>query len=160
MARITGLQPGLFSVVRSVASGLGAGSLIVADSGTLSDANYPVAQGLNCRGYETIFVGCEITAGTNPTMTLGPLFRDDEAADQQRWKKLLVGAPDGVTAVAAASVASQVTTALAPFLTMHEIRVYGHPLVFIQITAVTNATSTDGWKILAMPGRVRPALNR
>lgn len=155
MTRPAGLQQGLISVIRSAASGV-----IVADSATLSDANYPIAQGLNCRGYETIFVGVEITAGTNPTMTLGPLFRDEEAADQQKWKKLLVGAPDGVTAVAAGSVATQVTTALAPFLTMHELRVYGHSLVYIQITAVTNGTSTDGWKILAMPGRVRAALNR
>lgn len=148
------LVQGEIATVRS------ASAAIAADSATLTDANYPVASGLNCRGYETIFVGVEITAGSSPTATLAPLFRDGEAADGQRWKKLLVGAADGVSLVAAASVASQVTTALAPGLTMHELRVYGHPLVYLQISAVANESGTTAWKILAMPGRLRFAINR
>lgn len=127
-----------------------ASTLIAAESSTLTDANFPVAQALDCAGFDTIWLGVEITAGTAPTMTLEVLVRDDDAADGARWKKLLVGSADGVTAAAAAS---QKTSALdgASFV---EVRVYGRK-VMLRIDAVTNAASTTAWKILAMPGKTR-----
>jgi len=99
--------------------------LIAAESSTLTDANFPVAQALDCAGFDTIWVGVEITAGTNPTMTIEVLVRDDDAADGARWKKLLVGSPDGVTAAAAAS---QKTSAL-DGTSFAECKVYGRKVM-------------------------------
>jgi hypothetical protein len=146
MARQTDFASGSIFTARS------ATATIAADNATLSDANYPVAQAINCSAFDTIFVGCEITGGSSPTMTIGPLFRDADAADEKRWKKLLVGSPEGVTA---ASAASLTTGALAPDTTMAELKVFGHSSVFLQITAITNATNTTAWKILVMGGRLR-----
>jgi hypothetical protein len=150
MARVTGINSlGQLATVRS------ATALIAADNATLTDANIPPASAFSCIGLESIFVGVEIVGGSSPTMTIEPLFRDADAADGVRWKRLLVGAPPGVTL---ASAAVQATPALAPDVQLYELRVYGHPLVFLRISAVANATSTTAWKILAMPGLLRQRL--
>ncbi len=146
MSRATGLVRGQTAVARSAAA------LIVADSGTLTDTNIPPAQGLDCTGYDTILVGVEITAGSGPTMTLEALFRDADAADGARWGRYSLGAAPGVTLGA---LASEKTPALASNIAWAELRVFGHPLVFLRIDAVANATSTTAWKILARPGRIR-----
>lgn len=152
MARATGLVEGAqrltsFTIARS------ASALIAADSSTLTDANIPLASAIDCSGYDTILVGAEITGGTNPTMTVEPLFRDSEAADGSRWKRIQLGAPPGVTATA---LATQNTGALAQISDFVEIRVFGHPSVFLRISAVANAASTTAWQILVRPGAVRP----
>lgn len=148
MARVNGINfNGQFGVVRSAAS------IIVADSATLTDANIPPTQGFSCVGMDTIFVACEITAGSSPTMTIEPLFRDPDAADGNRWKRLLVGSPPGVTL---ATAAVQSTGALPTDTQGYELRVYGWPLVFLRVSAVTNPGSTTAWNILAMPGKLRP----
>ncbi len=147
MARNSGsLRTGETTVARS------ATAVIAADSATLTDANIPAAQALDCSGFDTILVGVEITAGTSPTMTIEALFRDADAADGSRWGRLLLGAPPGVTATA---LANETTTALAPNANFVELRVFGHPSVFLRTTAVANATNTTAWKILVRPGRVR-----
>lgn len=147
MARKTGqLRTGETTVVRS------ASAIIAADSATLTDANFPVAQALDCTGFDTILVGVEITAGTNPSMTLEALFRDADAADGSRWGRMLLGAAPGVTATA---LANETTAALASNVAWCELRVFGHPSVMLRITAVANAASTTAWKILARPGQVR-----
>lgn len=144
MARPLGLNTnGQIGTVRS------ATALLAADSATLTDANIDPTLGFSCVGLESIFVGCEITGGSSPTMTIEPLFRDADAADGARWKRLLVGAPAGVTLTAAAV---QATPAMAPDVQLYELRVYGWSLVYLRITAVANPTSTTAWKILAMPG--------
>lgn len=147
MARTNGLNSnGQFGIVRSAAS------IIVADSVTLTDANIPPAQGFSCVGMDTIFVACEVTGGSSPTMTIEPLFRDPDAADGNRWKRLLVGAPPGVTLAAAAA---QSTGALPTDTQGYELRVYGWPLVFLRVSAVANTGSTTAWNILAIPGKLR-----
>src|SRR5688572_27523259 len=123
MARATALHPTKITEVRTI---VGA---IAAESATLSDANYPVANAINCARFDTIWVNVEIAAGTNPTATLEVLIRDEDAADGARWKRMLVGAPPGVTLAAAAS---QKTTALTG-AAFYEVRVEGRSLVQLRI---------------------------
>lgn len=146
MARPTGLQPGRFGIARS------ATALIVADNATLTDANIPPAQGINCHGLDSIFVTCDITGGASPTLTVEPLFYDIDAADGSRWRRLSLGALPGVTA---AAVAIQTPVALTPLTTAVEFQTFGHTNVFLRITAVANPGSTTAWSILVMPGRIR-----
>lgn len=155
MARLTALAEGItladaFGVARDIAG------TIAADSATLTDANIPPASAIDCGGFDTILVAVEITAGTNPTATIEPLFRDSEAPDGTRWVRPLLGAPPGVTLAAAAG---QSTGALANGQAF-ELRVFGHPKVFLRVSAVANATSTTNMKILVKPGRVRPPSRR
>lgn len=126
--------------------------VIAADSATLSDANFPVAQAIGCQGYDTILVGVEIDGGASPTCTVEALFRDGEAADGSRWKRIQLGAPDGVTATA---LAVQTTPALTSNGDMVELRVFGRPLVMLRRTAVTNSATTTAMRILVAPGRKR-----
>ena len=150
-ARKTTFQSGCVYVARSGAT------TIATDSGTLSDANIPPANGLDCFGYDTIFVGVDITGGSSPTMTIEPLFRDSsDAADGSRWFRIKCGVPDGVTPAAAANLD---TGALAPNANYTELRVFGCRNVFLYIKAVGSATSTTAWKILVMPGKVRDTSN-
>jgi len=127
--------------------------VIAADNTTLSDANILPASGFSCAGYDSIFIGVEIDAGTNPTADIELLFRDAEAPDNLRWKRFLLGARDGITAIGA--LASEKTGALASNVNFVEMRCFGHYLVFPRIDAVTNATSTTAIRILAYPGRTR-----
>jgi hypothetical protein len=149
MARPGGLHPSLLAAAR-VKSGV-----IAADSATLTDANIPPASAFDCRGYQTIWLGVEIAGGTNPTATIEVLVRDEEAADGARWKRLLVGSPDGVTLGSAASAKTPTLDGTSLF----EVRVEGRQ-VFLRIDAVTNSGSTTGITILAMPGKPRADLNR
>jgi hypothetical protein len=147
MARpVRQLSHGQWTEVRS------ATAAIAADSGTLTDANIPPAQALDCWGFDSIFVAVEITGGASPTMTVEALFRDADAADGSRWERLMLGARDGVTA---AALANENTGALAPNANPVELRVFGARSVFLRITAVANAGSTTAWKIIAMPGKKR-----
>lgn len=145
MARKSGLYVGEIGIVRSGAA------IIAADSATLTDANIDPTKGLNCSGLDSIFLGVEIDAGASPTMTVELLFRDGNAVDGSRWKRLLMGARDGVTlgALAAEDSGALDGTKLV------EMRCWGYALVFPRITAVTNPGSTTGWRILAMPGKPR-----
>ena len=132
-------------------------SAIAADNSTLSDTNIDPTLGLDCFGYDTIFVGTEITGGSAPTMTIEPLFRDStDAADEKRWFRIKCGVTDGVTLAAAAN---QSTGALASNADFTEIKVFGCRSVFLRVSAVANATSTTAWKILVMPGKVRDTAN-
>lgn len=126
--------------------------VIAADSATLTDANIAPASAIDCTGYDTVFVSCDITGGSSPTMTIEPLFRDPDAADGSRWRRLLVGSPEGVTAAAAAA---QSTGALAPQANMVEIKVFGWPSVFFRVSAVANSGSTTASAVLVLPGRKR-----
>ncbi len=117
-------------------------AVIAADNATLTDVNIPVAQAIDCRGLESIFVTVAITAGSSPGMTIEALFRDGNAADGSRWVRVYAG-----SAVVA-------TTSLTPGVSQ-EITVHGHSSVFLRVTAVANATSTTAWKILARPGQRR-----
>ena len=148
MARKHGLRP-----LGELAAGYARdeAATIAADNSTLSDANYPVAKAINCKGFDTILVGAEIVGGASPTITFEALFRDAEAADGSRWKRFLLGAKDGITA--AASPAAEDTGALGNNSDFAELRVYGHELVFLRAKAVANAAGTTAWKCLVMPGR-------
>lgn len=146
MARKIALYTGEVATLRSAAA------LIAADSATLTDANIPPANAIDCTGLDSIFVGVEITGGASPTMTLEALYRDSEAADGARWKRLLLGARDGVTL---AALAAEDTGAL-DGTSLVELRTFGFRYVFLRIKAVANAGSTTAWKILGMPGRTRP----
>ncbi len=154
MARPTFLMPGQWALVRSTSG------VIAADSTTFTDANFPVASAFDATGYDSVFLCCEIDAGTNPTLTVELMYRDPDALDGQRWKKLLLGVQPGVTAAAAAAITSGALTpgvGSTVIATVVELRTYGHSLVFPRITAVANATSTTAARILALPGAIRPA---
>lgn len=139
MARPVALANALTTVtlVRAIAG------VIAADNVSLIDANYPVASALNCTGFQTIWLGVEIAAGTNPTSTLEVLVRDDDAADGSRWKRLnLAGTVQATPALSNGQFA--------------EVRVEGRT-VFVRVTAVGAATSTTSQNILAFPGQPRAA---
>lgn len=152
MARPIGFAEGS-SYAHSMCVAREATGVIAADNASLTDANIPLAGAIDCSGYDTIFVGVEIVAGSSPTMTVEPLFRDTDGPDGFRWRRRLVGAPPGITV--AGSLASQSTGALAPGGGLVELRVDGSPAVFLRTSAVANATSTTSWKILVSPGAVR-----
>ncbi|HEY1956706.1 MAG TPA: hypothetical protein VGH28_13895 [Polyangiaceae bacterium] len=140
---VAGFARGTFGVARS--------ALTAADSATLTDANIPVAQALDCRGFDTIWVGVEFTAGTSPTATFEALMRDSNAPDGLRWKRMLLGSVDGVTAVASAAA---LTTGALDGTAAYELRVDGQKNVFIRCTAVTGTpTSFD---VLVAQGKARP----
>jgi len=142
MARNTGLYTGAVTTLRS------ATALIAAESATLSDANYPVAQAIDCTGFDTLLVGVEVTAGTNPTMTIEALVRDGEASDGARWKRMTSGlAFEGTPTVG--------DTGELDGTAFVELAVFGAKYVMLRIKAVTNAASTTAWKILGTPGRTR-----
>ncbi len=150
MARKTGLRTGELTVLRELAAGV-----IAAQSTTLTDANYPPAAAVDCSGLDTVLVGVEIDGGTNPTATVEALFYDPEAADGHRWRRMMLGAPPGVTP---AALANENTGALAftvNALQLVELRVFGHSKVYFRVSAVGASGSTTGGRILGMPGRVR-----
>jgi hypothetical protein len=147
-------RPGSLSASRFAEARVKAGA-IAADSATLTDANLPPAEAFDCRGYQTVWIGVEITGGTNSTATVEVLVRDEDAPDGARWKRLLVGAPEGVTATSAASA----KTPALDGTSLYEVRVEGRR-VFFRIDAVTNSAGTTGLKVLAMPGKPRADLNR
>lgn len=147
MARKTNLRPGFEPCVVREAT-----AVIAAESATLSDANYPVAQALSCEGFDSIFVGVEITGGSSPTMTIEALFRDAEAVDGARWKRVLLGAKEGITPIA--TPVAEDTGAL-DGTAFVELRVFGAKQVMLRVKAVANSGSTTAWKILAAAGRTR-----
>jgi hypothetical protein len=150
-ARKTTFGSGYVYVARSVTGA------IAAENSTLSDANYDPTTGLDCYGYDTIFVGVEITAGSSPTITIEPLFRDSsDAPDGGRWVRIKCGVTDGVTLAGAANLD---TGALASNADFTELKVFGCRRVFLRAKAVANATNTTAWKVLVMPGKVRDTTN-
>lgn len=147
MARKTGcIRTGETTELRAIAGA------IAADSATLSDANFPIANAINCEGYESIFVGLEIAVPGTATMTIEALFGDPDAATDLKWSRTLLGAEPGVTVGA---LAGETTGALLSGSQFAELRVFGHRYVFLRVTAVTNAGGTTSSKILGRPGRVR-----
>lgn len=147
MSRSEGLRPGASPGIARSAT-----AVIAAENATLNDANYPVAQALNCEGFDSIFVGVEVTGGASPTMTIEVLVRDEEAADGARWKRILLGAKEGITPIAA-PVAED--TGALDGTAFVELRVFGAKKVMLRIKAVANAAGTTAWKILVFGGRVR-----
>ena len=147
--RTTGFRSGVTFAARSAATA------IAADNASLVDANYDPTKGIDCFGYDTIFVGVDITGGTSPTATIEPLFRDSsDAPDGGRWFRIKCGVPEGVTPAAAANLT---TGALTPNADFQELKVFGCRDVFLRISAVGGTTgTTTAWKILIMPGKVRP----
>jgi len=137
-------------------TGVARAGVTAADSATLTDANIPPAQAIDCRGLDTIYVGVEFTGGTGPTATFEILYRDPVVgtnttpADGARWKRKLLGAPNGVTTIAAP--AAQTTGAL-DGTALSEQRVDGRSQVFIRCTNVTG--SPTSFDILVMPGARR-----
>jgi hypothetical protein len=156
MARPTGFNWAVSDYAQGCSARSVAGT-IAADAATLTDTFIAPTLAISCQMFDTIFVGAEISGGTAPALTVEPLFYDKEAADGSRWKRIAVGALPGVDPVA--SSASQ-TVSLASNATMAELMVFGHPQVFLRVTAVTNATATAGYTVVAMPGRVRPSFDK
>lgn len=150
MARKNGLRVGFEPGVAREAT-----ALLAAENAALTDANYPVSAAIDCSGFDSIFVGAEITGGAGPTLTVEALFRDGEAADGSRWKRVLLGAKEGITA--AASPAAEDTGALGASSDFSELRVFGAKQVMLRIKAVANAAGTTAWKILVCGGKTRNA---
>lgn len=138
MARPVNLttDPTRVSAVRTVT-----GAPIVAESATLTDANFSptintsTGGAINCRGLKTIWVGVELTGGTS--VKLDTLFRDADAADGARWHRM---APDGSV------IFNQPTLNGTEFV---ELRVDGC-LIFPRLATVTGAVTNA--VILARPG--------
>lgn len=149
-----GFKPGTFAVPRAKATA------IAAENATLSDANFPTSDALNCTGLDSIFVAVEITGGTSPTANFEPLFRDEDAPDGEKWKRFPIGAREGITAIA--SPAAEATGLLTPGVTVAELRVFGCSMVMLRVTATGGTVNTTtGWCVLAAPGRARtPSPNR
>lgn len=148
MARKTGcLRTGETTIARSAAS------ILVADAAAGTDAATPPAQALDCSGFDTIFVGLEVTVPGTSTSTVEPYFYDPDAPDGSRWSKALLGAAPGVTLGA---LAAEVTPALpGTGASYAELRVNGHSKVFLRLATVANAVGTTAWKILVRPGKIR-----
>jgi uncharacterized Zn-finger protein len=156
MARGTG---GFVHAVSDYGQGIGArvvAGTIAADAATLTDAFIAPTLAISCQQYDTIFVTAEIAGGTAPSVTVEPLFYDKEAADGSRWKRLMVGALPGVPS----TVASVQSAVLVNNATMVEMQTFGHPKVFLRVSAVANAPATTGYTVVAMPGRVRPNFDK
>ena len=82
----------VYSVVRSLVAPVSAGG----DPVALTDASYDPAEALSAQGFETILVGVEVVNGTGQeTVVVEPLFYDVGATDGSRWRRRLVGAPEG-----------------------------------------------------------------
>lgn len=124
-----------------------AGVTAVDPAAPFTDANYPAASGICCKGFDTIYVGVEFVGGATPTATFEILQRDPDAADGLRWKTMLVGANAGITAIAAPT--SLATPAL-DGTAMAELRVDGRQLVYIRCKAVTGAPTS--FSVLATGG--------
>lgn len=155
MARLTALAEGI-TLSTSWATARETSGVIAADNSTLTDANIDPTLAIDCGGWDTILVSLEITGGTNPGATFEALFRDAEAPNGERWKRILLGAAPGVTLTA---LAAPTTGALVAGQAA-ELRVFGHPLVFLRVTAVANATSTTAMKILVRGGTPRAPTRR
>lgn len=149
MARPTGISISQLSDLRTVTA---------ADNATLTDANIPTAQAIDCSGFDTILVGVEFTAGTTPTATVEALFRDADAADGARWKRVLLGAKPGITAVAAPGAAED--TGALDGTALSELLVFGRKLVFLRVKAITGTPTNV--HVLVTGGRTRniASLNR
>lgn len=122
---------------------------LAADSSTLTDANIDPTLAVNCQGLDSIFLSLECDGATGVTVDVEPLFRDDDAADAERWKRIALGSRDGVTLAAAANQKLTVGE-----LAMVEFRVFGWGKVYFRVDAVSAASGT-AWRLLAMPGKRR-----
>lgn len=133
MARPVGLSNDVVAAVRTLT-----GAPVVADSVTLTDANFPLTISdtlggpIPCAGFSTIWVNAEFTGGTSPSIVLDPLVRDDGAANGARWKR-----------------ATQLATFTIDGTKFLEVRVDGR-LTFPRIGTVSGAPT--GIVLLAYPG--------
>lgn len=160
MARKTGaLRTSETAVVRGAGTGVGAGATVLAiDNAVLSDANYPAVAGkltgaLDCSGFNTILVAVEVDVPGTSTAVVEALFYDPDGAVDQKFSRALLGAAPGVTA---AALAAEKTPALPGNASQYaELRVYGHPQVFLRVDTVANTGATTGYKILVRPGQIR-----
>jgi hypothetical protein len=136
MAYATTLTDGVFTVARSASAAL------AAESATLTDANIPPAEALDCTGLETVWVAIHVTGNNAATMALQALKRDANAEDGFKW-------------VQTRDASALLKTAALTMGVEQELRVDGSPSVFFRIDAVTNTGSTTAWKILVRPGQRR-----
>lgn len=143
MARPGGLKSQQFAALRILT-----GTPVVIDPvAPFTDANYPVANAFDCRGFDTIYLGAEFVGGTNPTAVFEILKRDPDAADGLRWKTLLIGAPNGITQIG--TPISLATPAL-DGTGMAEMRVDGYSLIYFRLKTLTSTPTQI--TILGLPG--------
>lgn len=141
--------------LKADAIGVARAGLTAADNATLTEANIPPGQAIDCRGFDTIWIGVEPTGGAGPTVTIEVLFYDPDAVDSgtaaaSRWKRPLQGAPNGITAVGAPAAR---TTGALDGTSFVELRVDGRKQVFLRVTAV--AGGPTAFDILVAPGARR-----
>lgn len=140
MARPGGLKSNVYAALRT--------GITVADAAApFLDAGYPVANAIDCRGFDTIYVGVEFVGGATPTAVIEVLKRDPDAPDGLRWKTLLIGAPNGITQIGApVSLATPTLDGTG----MAEVRVDGYSVVYLRVKALTGAPTS--LVILGLPG--------
>lgn len=137
MSRPVGLSLNAVSAARAVT-----GAPVAADSGTLTDANFSptpdntTGGAINAFGFATVLLNIETAGGSSPTAAIDLLFRDGDAADGSRWKRI-AGAVKPVLDGAG----------------WVEVQTYGR-LVYPRIDAVVGSPTSV--TILAMPGQRLP----
>ncbi len=129
-------EPGIIAGLRRVA--VGGGGVIVADSATLSDANYPVTNDPALGGIvrasrmKTIWIGVEradgSALGAGEVVVVEPLVLDSNAPADGHWKRL----------IDAADAPIDVSLDNAGF---RELPVAGR-MVFLRIKSVTGSINT------------------
>lgn len=125
MARPTALSAHKVALLRSV----------TAADVSFADADLPPASMTHGKGFQTIWVGVEFDGGTTPTATIEFRFRDPDAADGERWVKMMLGG----------SVQSE-TISAGEF---YEYRVDGRDLIPV-VTAISG--TPDEVRVLGFPG--------
>lgn len=126
------------------------GSPVAADSTTLTDTNYPAAANATTGGamrfwnVEALLVALESEGGAGVSVTLSPLFRDEDAADGARWRAVS-GASGSVTLASGG-----------PF---EVVAVHGAH-VFPRITAVTGSPTTVRLLIKPATAQMGPGIFR
>lgn len=150
MARKTGcFRTGEITELRAVEA------LLAADSTTLTDANIDPDAAIDCSGLDTVLLGVTVTGAPTATITVEALLYDENAADGERWRRLLLGAAPGVTLGALANETTGALGVAANAISFAELRVFGHSKVFFRASAVANPAGSTAWKIIGMPGRIR-----
>lgn len=150
----TSLRLGRFALVRTITA-----APIANDPAVFSDASYPIAGAIDCTGIDVLELRVEVDGGTNVTVTLGPLFRDDDgpSSSGSKWYEMAMAGGPPVSAIAAPAVANNRTAALPATVTTTSgpsglLFVAGCPFVFPRVVSVGGTLAgTTACRIMAKP---------
>lgn len=136
MSRPHGLSPLKVSLCRKVT----VADTLNTDAALPAEASVALGGMVAANSFQTVWLGLECEGGTNPTATVSPRVRDNDAPDGSRWKDLSIGG----------SVQSVVLANNGPF---KEVRVDGRDWIAV-VTALSG--TPDSASILMFPGVLLP----